>query len=299
MAGLNNKIKHIGVVSRLSDPSIVTIIDNIVAVTNRLNLQCTLDVASTELADAKLAQDVDVAKFKQCDLIIVIGGDGNLLYFATRLLDINVPILGINKGRLGFLTDIKPDNLSHYLTEILLGNYLVDERFLLDVSIISDAGRRKQTSRVLNDAVLHGGGQLKLIEYDLYVDDVFVYHQRADGLIISTPTGSTAYSLSAGGSILDSKINAINIVPICPHNLSSRPIIIDANSKISVIPSFNNSTHIEPIVSLDGENQLRLSKGDEVRVTKSNNLLRFIHVLDYDYYSICRSKLGWGRQLVN
>lgn len=224
------------------------------------------------------------------DLIIVVGGDGSLLSAARSAVKVNVPVVGINRGYLGFLTDILPDALEDKITEVLAGEYIEEFRFLLDVALVNG----KQISyqgEALNDVILMPGDIPHLIEFSIYIDNNLVCKQRADGLITATPTGSTAYALSGGGPILHPNLDAIVLVPMFPHTLSSRPIVIDGNNIIKIVIDEHNT--INARLSCDGHQRIAAQPGDTVIVRKKPQKLRLIHPLDYNYYETLRSKLGW------
>ena len=231
-----------------------------------------------------------------CDLVIVVGGDGSLLGAARELAKSNVPILGVNRGRLGFLTDISPNELEEKITEVLAGHYIQERRFLLDVHVKRN-GEPIGFGSALNDIVLHPGKSTRMIGFDLFIEGQFVYSQRSDGLIVSTPTGSTAYSLSAGGPLLHPKLDAIALVPMFPHTLSSRPIVVDGKSEIKIVISEGNE--IYPQVSCDGQHHLPVAPGDAINITKKPQKVRLIHPVKHNFYEICREKLGWANNLTD
>jgi NAD+ kinase len=231
---------------------------------------------------------------KSCDLVIVVGGDGSLLSAARSLAKYNVPLLGVNRGRLGFLTDISPEEIELKVGEVLKGKYLSESRFLLETSVMRDAALLGGGD-ALNDVVIHPGRFVRMIEFELYIDGQFVYSQRSDGLIISTPTGSTAYALSGGGPIMHPKLDAIEIVPMNPHTLSSRPIVVDGNSEIRILIGEHNLAH--PHVTFDGQNHVVTNPGDEIYIHKKPHKLNLIHPLNHNFYETCRNKLGWGSHL--
>lgn len=231
---------------------------------------------------------------KTCDLVIVVGGDGSLLGAARALSKYKVPLLGVNRGRLGFLTDITPNDIETKVEEVLSGKYMMETRFLLDSSVIRN-GALIGGGDALNDVVIHPGRFIRMIEFELYIDGQFVYSQRSDGLIISTPTGSTAYALSGGGPIMHPKLDAIVIVPMNPHTLSSRPIVVDGNSEIKVLVGEQNSAY--PHVTCDGQNHVVTNPGDEIHIHKKPHKLHLIHPLNHNFYETCRTKLGWGSHL--
>lgn len=229
-----------------------------------------------------------------CDLIIVVGGDGSLLGAARMLAKHAIPVLGINRGRLGFLTDIKPDEIEASVTAVLNGDYSVEKRFLLDVLVMRDDEVVGQGD-ALNDVVVNSGTSAQMIEFDVTIDKDFVYNQRADGLIVCTPTGSTAYSLSGGGPIMHPSLDAIGIVPMFPHTLSSRPIVVDGNSEIKIAIHKNNQIH--PPVTCDGQVNLTALPGDIVCIRKKPHKLIMIHPPGHSFYATCRGKLGWSTRL--
>lgn len=232
---------------------------------------------------------------ENCDLVIVVGGDGSMLGGARALVDHNVPLLGINRGRLGFLTDIIPEDIEEKLGEVLAGKYFEESRFLLEANVIRN-GQKVGGGTALNDVVLHPGEFIRMLEFELYVDDHFVTSQRSDGIIISTPTGSTAYALSGGGPILHPKLDAIVMVPMNPHTLSSRPMVVPGDSVIKILVGEHVSTN--PQITCDGQVHIRTKPGDEVHIFKKPQHLKLIHPLNHNFYERCRSKLGWGGHLL-
>ena len=233
-----------------------------------------------------------------CDLVVVVGGDGSLLGAAQDLVPYDVPLLGVNRGSLGFLTDIQPACLEEQIGEVLQGRYKEESRFLLEAQVTSGDQAQSETvvrQSALNEVVLHPGQATRMIEFELFIDEQFVYSQRSDGLIVSTPTGSTAYALSAGGPIMHPGLDALVLVPMFAHALSSRPVVVDGNSQIRVVIGRRNKDCLQ--LSCDGKEPVRLEAGDSVSVGKKAERLRLIHPLDYNYYTSCRSKLGWGNRL--
>jgi len=223
------------------------------------------------------------------DLVIVIGGDGSLLSAARQATLKNAAILGINRGYLGFLTDILPNEMETKITEILNGEYLEEHRFLLNTTVQNQSF----TSSALNDIVLTACDTPHMIRFEIYVDSNLVCSQRADGLIITTPTGSTAYALSGGGPILHPTLNAIALVPMFPHTLSSRPIVIDADSELKIKLSGENNPPAR--LRCDGDPGIFISSEDEIFIQKKTHQLRLIHPKHYNYYENLGSKLGWER----
>ncbi|KAB2825606.1 NAD(+) kinase [Aliivibrio finisterrensis] len=231
---------------------------------------------------------------EKADLAIVVGGDGNMLGAARVLSRFDISVIGVNRGNLGFLTDLDPDNFEEPLTAVLNGEFVKEERFLLEAEVHRH-GQVKSHNSAFNEVVLHPGQVAHMIEFEVYIDDSFAFSQRSDGLIISTPTGSTAYSLSGGGPILSPNLNAISIVPMFPHTLSSRPLVVEGRRHIKLFISPDNRSALE--VSCDGQISLPVSPGDEVHIYQSPNKLKLIHPKDYSYYHVLRNKLGWSSKL--
>lgn len=231
---------------------------------------------------------------EKAELAIVVGGDGNMLGAARVLSRFDISVIGVNRGNLGFLADLNPEDFQAALKEVLQGKYVEDERFLLEAEVYRH-GRLRSHNCALNEVVLHPGKIAHMIEFEVAIDGSFAFSQRSDGLIISTPTGSTAYSLSGGGPIVSPSLNAISIVPMFPHTLSSRPLVVDGNRRIKLSVSPDNRGTQE--VSCDGQISLPVSPSDEIEIYQSPNVLRLIHPEGYNYYHVLRNKLGWSSKL--
>ncbi|EIJ67849.1 MULTISPECIES: NAD(+) kinase [Pasteurellaceae] len=231
---------------------------------------------------------------QQAQLVIVIGGDGNMLGHARELCKYDIPLIGINRGNLGFLTDIDPKNAYAQLQACLNGEFFVEERFLLEASIQRN-GEIIAKGEAINELVIHPAKIAHMIDFQVFIDDKFAFSQRSDGLIVATPTGSTAYSLSAGGPILTPQLNAIALVPMFPHTLSSRPLVIDGNSKISINFADYNVANVE--ISCDSQFTLDVHSTDIVHIQKTPHKLRLLHLHNYNYYNVLSSKLGWLKKL--
>jgi NAD+ kinase len=226
------------------------------------------------------------------DLLVVVGGDGTMLIAARAAADARVPVLGVNLGRLGFLTDISPDRATESLARILDGEYVEDPRCLLTAQIgPTGAPRVQQTA--FNDVVLQKWNTARLIEFETYIDGSFVNTQRSDGLIVATPTGSTAYALSGGGPLLHPALDALVLVPICPHTLSNRPLVVAGDSVVEiVVTGHTNPGNVQ--VSCDGQETVALRQGERLRIAKHACGLRLIHPTGHDHYRLLRAKLGWS-----
>ncbi len=231
---------------------------------------------------------------KHCDLIIVVGGDGSLLNAARAAIDSQIPIVGINRGRLGFLTDIKPDEINTKVAEVLDGHYREEQRFVLN-AYIEHANASTTPVIALNDVVLLPGDVAHMIEFSIFINDQFVCSHRADGMIIATPTGSTAYALSGGGPILHPNLAAIVLVPMFPHTLSARPIVVEADSRIRITIADTNET--PPRLSCDGQAPQEVPLGATIHISRKAEALCLIHPLDYNYFETLRLKLQWNTRL--
>jgi NAD+ kinase len=228
--------------------------------------------------------------FKTSDLILVVGGDGSMLNAARLSVPFQKPILGVNRGHLGFLTDIGPSELSVRLRHVLEERYWQESRFLLQGEI-KHHDQTRHLDIALNDIVLSQGASSQLIEFELWINNTFVYRQRADGLIISTPTGSTAYSLSAGGPILHPGLPAIAIVPMLPHKLTSRPIVISNSVEIKIILTSRSQGPAR--VSFDSQRRIDMHGHETIYIRKHAHDLELIHPEDYNYFKTLRDKLHW------
>ena len=228
------------------------------------------------------------------DLAIVVGGDGYMLGAARVLSGYKIGVIGVNRGNLGFLTDLPPQDVVPPLEAILRGESRSEQRFIIEAEVYRH-GKLKSSNSAVNEAVLHAGKVANMIEFEVYIDDSFMFSQRSDGLIVSTPTGSTAYSMSAGGPILTPNLNALSLVPMFPHTLTSRPIVVDGDSEIKLILSNDNHENLQ--VSCDGHVILAVMPGDQVVIKKSPCTLRLIHPLDHNYFNVLRNKLSWGNKL--
>lgn len=245
-----------------------------------------------EIAPEGLIELVELGK--RCDLAIVIGGDGNMLGAARVLARFDVAVIGVNRGNLGFLTDLNPDGFEPALEEVLRGEFIAESRFLLEVEVYRH-DELKSANSAMNEAVLHADKVAHMIEFEAFIDNQFVFSQRSDGLIISTPTGSTAYSLSGGGPILTPELNAMALVPMFPHTLSSRPLVVDGDKEVRLKLSLENTDSLQ--VSCDSHVVLAVLPGDEVVIKKAEKSLRLIHPKSYSYYDVLRQKLNWGSRL--
>ncbi|BFM48186.1 NAD(+) kinase [Marinomonas sp. THO17] len=283
--------KRVGIIARLDKSQILETVKKLMEYLEEKEIQPVLESQlAAMLPGIKVAQAPLKELGDHCDMVMVVGGDGSFLGAARAICNYDIPVLGINRGTLGFLTDISPQHLQQELDPILAGNYHEEKRFMIEAKI-KRQNRPSGDGIALNDLVLHPGKSARMIRFDLFIDDQFVMNQKSDGLIVATPTGSTAYALSAGGPIMLPKLDAMVLVPMHPHTLSNRPIVIDANAKIRIVVCESNLTY--PSVSCDGQLNITAAPGDEIHIAKKQGGIRMIHPKDHDFYNVCRDKLGW------
>jgi NAD+ kinase len=220
------------------------------------------------------------------NLLIVFGGDGTLLRAARKYFEYNIPILGINMGTVGFLTDVKTKDFESIIKDVIDGNCEIEERHLVKADFA------KKTAYGLNEIVIHSGGYTQLMRYRLLVNDKVVYEQRSDGLIIATPTGSTAYALSAGGPIIHPSLDVWTILPMLPQSISARPFVISSNDRVTV--NLISGPMSEAKICADGQEDENVSYDEDIVISKMDYKLRLVHPLNNNFFEACREKLGWS-----
>ena len=228
------------------------------------------------------------------DLVIVVGGDGSILGVSRDLAGSGVPVVGVNRGSLGFLAAIAPGDIEEKFEQILSGDYSIEDHFLLEAQVFRD-DVLVSSSTALNDVVVNPSSMSRMMEFDLLVNEEFVYNQRSDGIIVASPTGSTAYSLSAGGPIMHPRLDAVVVVPMFPHTLTSRPLVVSGDSTVMV--RIIDAAEGAPQLSCDSQINLPLEVGDVVKVGKSEEPLNFLYPAGHSFYESCRSKLDWASRL--
>ena len=293
---MTSSFSTVGLIGRQGNPQIL---DSVVAV-ERCLVRCGVDLVIEDNTASMLngAERETLTRLelgKRCDLIVVVGGDGSLLGVGRDLAHSQVPVLGVNRGGLGFLANISPDQIDTKIAEVLAGEFTIEDHFLLDARIWR-GNREVRNSPALNDVVVHLGGMARMMEFSLWVDDQFVYDQRSDGVIVASPTGSTAYSLSAGGPIMHPGLDAIVIVPMFPHTLTSRPLVVSGQAEIRVVLG-ETGIGDRAQVSCDSQVEHTLEAGDEVRISKYTKPLRLLYPLGHSFFESCRSKLDWASRL--
>mgnify|MGYP000008056793 FL=1 len=289
---MRHTFKTIGIIGKHSDPRIAETISNVHQFLLQKNHTIIVDSKSAAQLPLKSIQSSHIESMgEKCDLMIAIGGDGTFLAATRAIVKYNIPLIGINLGRLGFLVDISPEQIQSKLNAILEGNYLEEKRFLLHAKIIRDEQVIHEQTAV-NEVVVHRWITPSMIEIVTHIDGVYLNSQRSDGLIISTPTGSTAYSLSAGGPILHPSLNALVLVPLSPHTLSNRPIVIDDSSEIEI--SFCQAKQINALVTCDHLEIPDVLISDKILIKKVPNPIRILHPEGHDFFHILRKKLNWS-----
>lgn len=292
---METPFKKIGIIGKHGDDRVVDAIKNLSNHLVSKNFEVYLDKITSEL-DLDLPHEVLERQTlgETVDLAVIIGGDGTLLNAARSLVNHDVPLLGVNLGRLGFLTDISPEGLEEKLDQIFEGEYDAEPRGLLHTRIFRQGELISQSS-AFNDVVIHKWNGARMLEYETYIDGKFINTTRSDGIIVSTPTGSTGYALSGGGPILHPSLHAIVLVPICPHSMSYRPLVVYADSEIKIIVKDCNQAEAQ--VTCDGQINLGLQAEDRIHITREEHLIQLIHPKSYDYYAMLRAKLHWGKRL--
>ena len=289
------EFKTIGLFGHMRSQDIRETISTVSAFLKNKGCRILLEASLAEALNETSLEIANIEKLvSMIDLALVIGGDGALLSTARAMVHYNVPLLGINRGSLGFLTDIRPAEVEQKLEEILAGKFHRENRFLLEATLIDDLNR--QQDHAVNEIVLSAQGAHHLIQYEIYIDKRFVCRQRADGLIIATPTGSTAYALSGGGPIIHPELNALTLVPMFPHTLSMRPIVINGDSTISLRVQKNINSQIQ--IGCDSQTFLPVNENSHIEIKKKKENITLIHPESYNYYKSLRSKLGWGSKLI-
>ncbi len=285
-----SRFNQIGVVYRDQNDTTLSALKRLQTFLSSREISYSESVIASRPDDNLLNIDDD-SSMQNADLIIVLGGDGSMLAAARAFSSLEIPLLCINLGRLGFLADIPLDEMEPILDQILAGNLLEEQRLLLKMEILQ-GDQVIASSIALNDIVLHKWENLRMVEFETFVDDRSVHRQRADGMIVATPTGSTAYALSSGGPITDPAMEAILLVPISPHAMTVRPMVLPGSSRIEIQLK---APALGARIAYDGLGNLKLTAENRLRITASEHKARLIHPADYDYFELLRTKLHWGK----
>ena len=284
---------RIGIVTRSHEPAVKNALESLIRVLNARGLEVLVDTQSDTAGvpgEYRAASDAELPEY--CDLVISLGGDGTLLQAAGMIYPREVPLVGVNLGRLGFLTDLTRADVTAGLNAVLDGQYVSEARAVLGCDVVR-GGKVIASEDGLNDVVVQKWNTARLITLDTYVDGKFLHSQRSDGMIVATPTGSTAYALSGGGPILDPGIDALVLVPVCPHTLTNRPIVVSSSAQIEIHVA--TAREDEARVTCDGNSIQDLLLGDHVRVFRRKQFVTLLHPANHDHYATLRAKLNWGR----
>lgn len=289
------EFNNVGIIGKQRDPRVGPTLARLAAQLRELGSSVWVDARSADHVDDSTCRFATVDEIgDSCDLVVVVGGDGTLLAAARVLAKTGVPILGINQGRLGFMVDVNPQEMSATLAAIYSGRYIREERLLLSASILREDGSTTDGPFLaVNDVVIRNQAAVRMLEFETWLGSEFISKHRADGLIVSTPTGSTAYALSGGGPVLHPSLQALTLVPICPHTLSDRPIVVGSDRTVRLVLAGGEGTRA--MFTCDGQSNESLNPGDAVEISRAEATLRLIHPSNYNYFNILRSKLHWGR----
>ncbi len=284
------KFKKVGLIVKFNDLGISDTLNEVYNKLKSKGVELLLDHTTRGLLGGPVTVDIETIG-RECDLAIIIGGDGTLLHAARELVDFGVPLVGVNRGRLGFLVDVCPDKGLSMIDKILEGQYISEERFMFEASI-QRGDEVVHQSYAFNDVVLRIRDLLQIMEFEVSIDDSFVNRQRADGIIVSTPSGSTAYSLSNGGPIVNPTLDVIVLQPICPHTLSSRSLVVSASSEIKIHICDKGIPSAQTVC--DGQVYMDAQLDDIVTVKRKQKRIHLLHPPNYDYHHILREKLNWS-----
>ena len=292
---MSKKVRKIGIFSRVQNKSVAKTLLSLIAFLERRGETVFLEKETARKLELNLPSLPFSEIPKAAELIIVVGGDGAFLG-ASRAVGLSgIPMVGINTGHLGFLTDIAPADFEGPLDKIMAGEYFLEQRFMLNTGILED-GVITQSSLALNETVIQGNLAAHMIDFSVFIDDNLMYTIKADGLIISTPTGSTAYSLSAGGPIVDPSLNVMVLVPMFPHSLNCRPFVFRGTSDVKIRFEIQDCTE-DIIVSCDGQVAMKTSSAASILIRKSQESIQICHLKSYDFFNILRSKIGFGEPI--
>ena len=285
------QISSVGLFGRYKDPDVSTTLDALRKHLENRDISVYIGDTTADNISGTRIEDSGLPVAETIDLAVVVGGDGTMLHVARSLASYALPMIGINLGRLGFLTDLSADRMHEGLDELLRGEFTVEERIMLQVQI-SNGRDNLNESIALNDVTLSKGNTCRMIEFDTHVNSAPVGRTRGDGVIISTPTGSTAYALSAGGPILHPLLPAIVFAPICPHTLGHRPMVLDDSSIIEL--EILDLAGADGNVFIDGLKQLAVSGNEIIRISRAETVTRMVRINSHNHFTALRSKLGWG-----
>lgn len=284
--------RAIGVIGKRRDPHLPTL-SLLCSALRELDCEVLVE-ANSALGDTPAGRRVSREELAaSVELAIVVGGDGTLLDAGRDLAPAGVPLLGVNQGRLGFMVDLAPERMAESLTAVIDGQYEIEDRMMLSAQLIRAGIADPERRTAVNDVVLRNQATIRMIEFESWMDEEFISLHRADGMIVCTPTGSTAYALSGGGPLIHPSLQAMALVPICPHTLSDRPIVIGGDKRVRLV--VRGDDRAQAMATFDGQLNETLEPGDAVEITRGPVPLRLIHPVGYSYFSVLRNKLRWGR----
>ncbi|NKF23157.1 NAD(+)/NADH kinase [Solimonas marina] len=283
----------VGIIGKRRDPNAVPTLLELLDILRTLGREvCVEDMT---LSGAELPAGVPrlprAELARRCDLAVVVGGDGTLLSAARDLAPAGVALVGVNQGRLGFMVDVPPADMRETLAAIFAGEYVREDRLMLQATLLRE--KRPQTFLAMNDVVIRNQAAIRMLEFESWLDDEFISQHRADGFIVASPTGSTAYALSGGGPVVHPGLDALTLVPICPHTLSDRPIVINSRQRVRI--TLRGAPNTVAMLTGDGQTAETLHAGESVEVSAAPFRLQLVHPRHYSYFNILRNKLHWGR----
>jgi len=284
-------VKNIGIVAKRNRPEALALARRLSTWLRRRRRSVLLEAEAAKAL--RLPNGVTKKEMMaRADLVIVLGGDGTLLSVARHAGARRVPVLGVNLGGLGFLTDVRPEEIFPALARVLAGHYRIERRFMLEAAVVR-AGKRVRRFQALNDVVINKGALARILDLETSVDGVALCTYKADGLILSTPTGSTAYSLSAGGAIVEPSLGVVLISPICPHTLTQRPIVLAEKSRVRIAV---RSPDEDVVLTIDGQEGMKLASEDVVAVCPSKHRVLLVRSPTHSFFELLRTKLRWGER---
>lgn len=287
---MSREFKTIAIVGRIDDQRVAAPMRSLASHLTKSGVQV---IAGSDVASQLGIETIEESSLAaKADLVVAVGGDGTILYAAKLMHGHDKPLLGVNRGRLGFLADVLPDDMLEVIDRVLAGDYTSESRLLLDATIVYADGK-SHTATALNDVVLQRKETGRMVDFETRIAGQYVNTHAGDGLIVTTPTGSTAYSLSCGGPIIEPMLDVVALVPICPHTLNDRPIVVPANLEIDIVLVEGGAAKAEVVV--DGRSIGELGPNDRLRVCAAEDRITLIHPPGHQFYEILRSKLHWGR----
>lgn len=283
--------KTVALIGKQNAAEITTPLMSLAAFLSSRGLTVVVDSVSAAHLNNSPYQAMNLAEISEAvDLAIVLGGDGTMLNIARTLSLSHVPLVGVNQGRLGFLTDLTLDNMQDTMAAMLDGKFVTEQRLLLAARVLRD-DVEVYSGRAFNEVVVYRTNTSSMIEFEVRIDGEYLYNQRADGLIVSTPTGSTAYAMSAGGPILHPSLDVLELVPICPHTLSNRPIVVHGSSELEIVVPRSGDIQVR----FDSHSSYDLQVNDKIIVTRHPETVHLLHPVGHSYYHTLREKLLWNQ----